>query len=55
MLDRVGVLSNIAYVLYDMDISLIKARVLTMGERVEDVFLLMILIINLSINYSNLA
>jgi [protein-PII] uridylyltransferase len=37
-LDRVGVLSNIAYVLYEMDISLINARVSTMGERVEDVF-----------------
>ena len=37
-LDRVGVLSNIAYVLYEMDISLVNARVSTMGERVEDVF-----------------
>ena len=33
-----GVLSNIAYVLYDMDISLINARFSTMGERIEDVF-----------------
>ncbi|MBT3446413.1 MAG: [protein-PII] uridylyltransferase [Candidatus Thioglobus sp.] len=37
-LDKVGVLSNIAYVLYEMNISLINARVSTMGERVEDVF-----------------
>ena len=37
-LDRTGVLSNIAYVLYELDISLINARVSTMGERVEDVF-----------------
>lgn len=37
-LDRVGVLSNIAYVFYELNISLINARISTMGERVEDVF-----------------
>lgn len=37
-LDKVGVLSNIAYILYEMNLSLINARVSTMGERVEDVF-----------------
>ena len=37
-LDKLGVLSNIAYVLYEMNISLINARISTMGERVEDVF-----------------
>jgi [protein-PII] uridylyltransferase len=37
-LDRIGVLSNIAYVLYEHDISLINARISTMGGRVEDVF-----------------
>ncbi|SHN90074.1 [Protein-PII] uridylyltransferase [Bathymodiolus heckerae thiotrophic gill symbiont] len=37
-LDRVGVLSNIAYVLYELNISLVNARVSTLGGRVEDVF-----------------
>ncbi len=37
-LDRVGVLSNIAYVLYQLDVSLVNARVATLGGRVEDVF-----------------
>ncbi|MBC8493853.1 MAG: [protein-PII] uridylyltransferase [bacterium] len=37
-LDRVGVLSNIAYVFYRLDISIVNARVSTVGERVEDVF-----------------
>jgi [protein-PII] uridylyltransferase len=37
-LDRVGVLSNIAYVFHKLNITLVNARVSTMGERVEDVF-----------------
>ena len=37
-LDKVGLLSNIAYVLYENNLSLINARVSTIGERVEDVF-----------------
>lgn len=37
-LDKIGILSNIAYVLYEMNISLVNARVSTMGERVEDIF-----------------
>ncbi|SFV76847.1 [Protein-PII] uridylyltransferase [hydrothermal vent metagenome] len=37
-LDRVGVLSNIAYVFYKLGVSLVNARVSTLGGRVEDVF-----------------
>ena len=37
-LDQVGVLSNIAYVFHELNISLVNARISTMGERVEDVF-----------------
>jgi len=34
----VGVLSNIAYVFYKLGVSLVNARVSTLGGRVEDVF-----------------
>ena len=37
-LDKVGILSNIAFIFHEMDISLVNARISTMGERVEDVF-----------------
>ncbi|WP_428087411.1 [protein-PII] uridylyltransferase [Candidatus Thioglobus sp.] len=37
-LDRVGVLSNIAYVLFQLNISIVSARVSTLGGRVEDIF-----------------
>ncbi len=46
VIDRQGVLSNIAYIFYQLNICLVNARISTMGERVEDVFLLVILIIN---------
>ena len=36
--DKKGVLSAIAYVFYELNISLINARIATIGERVEDVF-----------------
>ncbi|WP_024792295.1 [protein-PII] uridylyltransferase [Candidatus Ruthturnera calyptogenae] len=38
VIDKQGILSNIAYVFFELDISLINARIATMGERVEDVF-----------------
>ncbi|NYT52263.1 MAG: [protein-PII] uridylyltransferase [Candidatus Vesicomyosocius endoextente] len=37
-LDKQGILSNIAYVFFELNILLINARIATMGERVEDVF-----------------
>ena len=37
-LDKQGVLSNVAYAFYELNISLINARISTMGERVEDIF-----------------
>ncbi len=37
-LDKQGVLSNVAYAFYELNISLVNARISTMGERVEDVF-----------------
>jgi [protein-PII] uridylyltransferase len=38
VIDKQGILSNIAYVFFELGISLINARIATMGERVEDVF-----------------
>lgn len=38
ILDRQGLLSNIAYIFYQLNIRLVNARVTTMGERVEDIF-----------------
>lgn len=38
VIDKQGILSNIAYVLYELDIRLVNARIATFGERVEDVF-----------------
>lgn len=38
VLDKKGLLSNIAYAFYQLDIKLINARIATLGERVEDVF-----------------
>ncbi|SMM98441.1 [Protein-PII] uridylyltransferase [uncultured Candidatus Thioglobus sp.] len=38
MIDKQGLLSNIAHIFYQLDIYLINARISTMGERVEDVF-----------------
>jgi len=37
-LDRKGMLSNIAYLFYKNKVSLINARISTIGEKVEDVF-----------------
>jgi len=37
-IDRKGILSNIAYIFYKNKVSLINARISTIGERVEDVF-----------------
>ena len=37
-LDRKGILSNIAYIFYKNKVSLINARISTIGEKVEDVF-----------------
>ena len=37
-LDRIGILSNIAYIFYKNKVSLINARISTIGEKVEDVF-----------------
>jgi [protein-PII] uridylyltransferase len=37
-LNKIGILSNIAYVFCELDISLLSARISTMGERVENVF-----------------
>ena len=37
-LDRLGILSNIAYIFYKNKVSLINARISTIGEKVEDVF-----------------
>ncbi len=38
VIDKQGILSNIAYVFFELGISLINARIATMGERAEDVF-----------------
>ena len=38
VLDKQGLLSNIAYIFYKLNINLINARISTLGERVEDVF-----------------
>ena len=38
VIDKQGLLSNIAHIFYELDIHLINARISTMGERVEDVF-----------------
>jgi len=38
VIDKQGLLSNIAYVFYQLNISIINARIATLGERVEDVF-----------------
>jgi len=37
-IDKQGLLSNIAYVFYQLDIHLVNARISSMGERVEDIF-----------------
>ena len=38
--DRSGVLYSIAYILKQLDIKLTSARIVTLGERLEDVFVL---------------
>ena len=38
IIDKQGLLSNIAYIFYQFDINLINARISTVGERVEDIF-----------------
>lgn len=38
VIDKQGLLSNIAYIFHQLDISLVNARITTLGERVEDVF-----------------
>lgn len=38
VLDKQGLLSNIAYAFYQLEIRLINARISTLGERVEDIF-----------------
>ncbi len=38
VIDKQGLLSNIAHIFYELDIYLVNARISTMGERVEDVF-----------------
>jgi [protein-PII] uridylyltransferase len=38
--DRSGVLYSIAYILRQMGIELISARIVTLGERLEDIFVL---------------
>ncbi len=38
MIDKQGLLSNIAHIFYQLDIDLINARITTFGERVEDIF-----------------
>ena len=38
VLDKQGLLSNIAYAFYQLEVKLINARISTLGERVEDVF-----------------
>ncbi len=38
VIDKQGILSNIAYVFYELGIILVNARIATIGERVEDVF-----------------
>jgi len=37
-IDRKGILSNIAYIFYKNKVSLINARISTIGQKVEDVF-----------------
>ena len=37
-LDRKGILSNIAFIFYKNKVSLINARISTIGQKVEDVF-----------------
>ena len=38
VVDKQGLLSNIAYIFHQLDIHLVNARITTMGERVEDIF-----------------
>jgi [protein-PII] uridylyltransferase len=38
MIDKQGLLSNIAHIFYQLDFHLLNARISTMGERVEDIF-----------------
>jgi len=38
VIDKQGLLSNIAYIFHQLNIRLINARITTMGERVEDIF-----------------
>lgn len=38
MIDKQGLLSNIAHIFYQLDIRVINARISTIGERVEDIF-----------------
>ncbi len=38
VIDKQGLLSNIAYIFHQLNIHLVNARITTMGERVEDIF-----------------
>jgi [protein-PII] uridylyltransferase len=38
VIDKQGLLSNIAYIFHQLDINLVNARITTLGERVEDIF-----------------
>jgi [protein-PII] uridylyltransferase len=38
VIDKQGLLSNIAYIFHQLGIHLVNARITTMGERVEDIF-----------------
>jgi [protein-PII] uridylyltransferase len=38
VIDKQGLLSNIAYIFHQLNIRLVNARIATMGERVEDIF-----------------
>jgi [protein-PII] uridylyltransferase len=38
VIDKQGLLSNIAYIFHQLDINLVNARITTFGERVEDIF-----------------
>lgn len=38
VIDKQGLLSNVAYIFHQLNIHLVNARITTMGERVEDIF-----------------
>ncbi len=38
VIDKQGLLSNIAYIFHQLNINLVNARITTLGERVEDIF-----------------